>query len=519
VYCITSVKSREGCSLKDLRIRFLIILFVLGITWWLAFPLKEKVKLGLDLRGGLDITYEIDVDQLKKLTSDQRAQSIMDKLDELGSVDYKVTVDKDGSIHVKINDLPKNKLVEIEALMQGFVNYQFIKVADGEYTLRFKKEALTKLIKDAQMKAVTVIRNRVDELGVKEVNITTYGIDRIRVQIPGIKDAQEAIDIIGRTAILQFRLVEGPAASMDEKVSDDVEILPEITDKGVRYWKVQKRVLLTGDMLKNAYVGFDNMGRIAVDIEFNSVGAQKFAKITNENVGRLLAIVLDQKVQSAPQIREPIYGGRAQITGNFTDKEAKKLAIVLRAGALPAPLKKLGATIVGPTLGTDSIRRGVKAITYGFLLVLLYMMVVYGFAGVIASSALVANFIIMMGIMAYFNATLTLPGIAGLILTVGMAVDANVIIFERIREELAMGKTVGAAIDSGFSKAFWTIFDANMTTLITALVLYFYGTGPIRGFAVTLSAGIVASMFTAIFMVKFIFDFFHKIRQYKTLSI
>ncbi len=507
---------------RDLRFRVILILFILGLFWWLAYPLNKKIHLGLDLQGGVDITYTIDVGELKKILADQKVQLIRDKLDTWGIINYKVKVVNGKDIYVKVDGLDRKKLVELEILLQAMKGYKFRKEGEGEYTLILDEKNMQQILKDAQQRAVTVIRNRVDQLGVKEVNITTAGGAKIRVQIPGIKDAKEALDIIGRTAILQFRIVKGYATSLNDKVDEDSEIVPGVPDPKtgmVRYYVLDKRILLTGDTIADASIGFDQVGRPAVNIAFNDVGAKRFADITSKHVGEQLAIVLDGRVQSAPVIQEPIYGGRARITGNFTDEEAKKLAIILRAGALPAPLKKLGANVVGPTLGLDSIKKSSKAMIIGLILVMIYMIFLYGLFGIFADIALIANLIILMGAMTYFGATLTLPGIAGILLTIGMAVDANVLIFERIKEELRLGKTVLAAIESGFDKAFVTILDANLTTLITAIILYIYGTGPIRGFAVTLSIGIAASMFTAIYVVRTIIEAFYKLFNWKVINL
>jgi preprotein translocase subunit SecD len=363
--------------------------------------------------------------------------------------------------------------------------------------------------------ALETIRNRVDQFGVSEPDISPQGSDRILIQLPGIKDPQRAMRLIGRTALLEFKLVDEEhrlQEALKGQVPEGDIILYQKQEKPEtgRVTRVpfllKEKTLMTGEVLKNAQVRFDEFNQPYVALEFDPRGAKMFDRITAKNVKKKLAIILDDNVYSAPVIQERISGGRAQITGRFTENEARDLVIVLRAGALPAPVKILENRSVGPSLGRDLIDKGLKSIIIGGILVVLFMVVYYKMSGVIADLALVLNLILIMGALAGLRATLTLPGIAGIILTIGMAVDANVLIFERIREELRLGKTPRAAIDGGYSKARWTIFDANITTLIAAVVLFQFGTGPVKGFAVTLSIGIVASLFTALFVSRVVFD-------------
>jgi len=381
---------------------------------------------------------------------------------------------------------------------------------------------------DVMSRALEVIRNRVDQFGVAEPLITRQGERWIVVQLPGVKDAARAIDIIGKTALLEFKLVDDKLklsdfvdaqGQIDEtKIPEDVQILYG-KDNESRF-VLKKTAEITGAALSNAVVkigGEYNMPYVAID--FNAEGGKSFARITEANVERNLAIVLDGKVQSAPVIRTKIPDGHAIIEGNFTMEEAKSLAIVLRAGALPAPVKVIENRTIGPTLGRDSIKAGTTACIIGLVFVIIFMAVYYGFSGIIADAALLMNLVLLMGGMALMRATLTMPGIAGIILTMGMAVDANVLIFERIREELAAKKTVRVAIDAGYKKAFTTILDSNLTTLIAAAFLFQFGTGPVKGFAVTLSIGIAASMFTAIIVTHVIFDALLMGKKVETLSI
>jgi len=340
---------------------------------------------------------------------------------------------------------------------------------------------------DAVNRVLEIIRNRVDQLGVSEPVIQRQGSNRILVQLPGIDDPETAVDLIGRTALLEFK---------DEKGD----------------------TLLTGAHLLSAKETFDQFGRPIVTIEFDKTGATEFGNATAKNVGKILAIMLDDKEISSPVVQEPILDGQARITGSFSVDSAKQLALLLRSGALPVKVEILENRSVGPTLGKDSIDKGVKAGLIGLVLILVFMIVYYKKFGLIADFALMICMLIIIGALAGLKATLTLPGIAGMILTIGMAVDANILIFERIKEELKLGKTFRASIDAGFNKAFRTIFDANVTTLIAAVALLYFGTGAIRGFAVTLSIGILASMFTAIVVTKIILELFSAKANSKILA-
>ncbi len=415
----------------------------MGVCIFFMFPLEEKIKLGLDLQGGMHLVLEVDTAKLPP-----------------GS---------DPS--------------------------------------------------DAVDRALEIIRNRVDKFGVAEPIVQRQGKDRVVVQLPGLKDPQRAKNLIGSTALLEFRLVDKERLDEAEagKIPKGYEILEDNEGKKLL---VKKDPELTGDSLVNAWVdtsqGDGIMAQTVVSLEFNNKGAKKFAQVTGAHVDEQLAIVLDGKVRSAPVIRSRIDGGRAQIEGNFSLEEARDLKIILRAGALPAPVKIMEERTVGPSLGQDSIRKGIIASIIGFVLVILFMGIYYGLSGIIADVALVGCLIMLLGGLAGFKGTLTLPGIAGIILTMGMAVDSNILIFERIREELRANKTIKIAIDSGYKKAFWTVFDTHITTLITGLILFIFGTGPIKGFAVTLCLGISISLFTAIVITRLIFDLR---KEYQTLSI
>jgi preprotein translocase subunit SecD len=394
--------------------------------------------------------------------------------------------------------------------------------------LGIKKKQADYLKRYAVEQALETIRNRVDQFGVTEPDISPQGSDRILIQLPGIKDPQRAIRLIGRTALLEFKLVD-EEHSLQGAITGDVPdgsmILyqrredPDTGRVSRAPFLLKKKTLMTGEVLKDAQVRFDDFNQPYVALEFDPRGAKMFVRITAQNVKKRLAIILDNNVYSAPVIQERISGGKAQITGAFDLQEAHDLAIVLRAGALPAPVKILENRSVGPSLGKDLIDKGLKSIIIGGILVVLFMAAYYKLSGGIADLALILNLIFIMGALAGLRATLTLPGIAGIILTIGMAVDANVLVFERIREELRLGKTPIAAIDGGYSKAFWTIMDANITTLIAAVVLFQFGTGPVKGFAVTLSIGILASLFTALFVSRVIFEILLAKRLLTRISI
>ncbi len=375
-----------------------------------------------------------------------------------------------------------------------------------------------KLREGAVERATEIIKNRIDQFGVREPYITRQGRNQIVVQLPGLTDQDRARDIVAKTAHLEFKIV-----SDDEKVIKDAlagTVTPEFEVKQMEEdgrladtLVLEAEPVLTGDKLTNASVGFDSYGQSIVEVQFDKDGAKIFDAVTFKNIGRRLAIVLDGKVHSAPVIRDRIPSGRGQISGNFTVQQASDLALVLKAGALPAPVKIIEQRTVGPTLGQDSIRSGIYASVGGAVFVVIFMTSYYLFSGVVASFAVLLNLLILMGAMGLTGQSLTLPGIAGIILTMGMAVDANVLINERIREERQLGKAIRSVISAGYHKAFSAILDSNATTILSALILLWFGAGPLRGFAITLSIGLAASMFTAIYVTRLIFDYFTRERR------
>lgn len=386
------------------------------------------------------------------------------------------------------------------------------------------EKILEKYREGAVDRAVEIIQNRIDQFGVREPYITKQGKDQIVVQLPGLTDQDRAREIIGRTAHLEFKLVSDDEKSIKDSLSGNPPPgyeTKQIEEEGrlAETLVLQTEPVLTGDRLTNASVGFDNYGQSIVEIQFDKEGAKIFDSVTFQNIGRQLAIVLDGKIHSAPIIRDRIPNGQGQISGNFTVEQASDLALILNAGALPAPIKIIEERAVGPTLGQDSIRSGIYASIGGAAFVVMFMLVYYLFPGLIASFAVLLNLVILMGVMARTGASLTLPGIAGIILTIGMAVDANVLINERIREERKLGKAIRSVISAGYHKAFSAILDSNVTTILSALILLWFGTGPLRGFAVTLSIGLAASMFTAILVTRVIFDFFTRERREVSLRM
>ncbi len=512
---------------RNLKWKFALILIVIGLMIWLAYPLDEKINLGLDLKGGIHLVLEVETEKAVETIAERYAANTKNVLKKKDIDFQSVQRDKENNIIIELLD--SKDIPQSEDIMRDYP--YLIKRRDFEKNgLRLIYSLSDEKVKDIKENAVDqaleTIRNRVDQFGVAEPTIQREGTRRIIVELPGIRDPERAINLIGSTALLEFKLVDEERSVEDAlkgNIPEGDEILYEKdrkTGKDIIPYLLKKQAVLTGDSLTLAEVRIDReYNEPYVGIGFDREGARIFRQITEENVGKRLAIVLDNNVYSAPVIREKISGGEAQITGNFTSEEAHDLAIVLRAGALPAPVTILENRTVGPSLGHDSIKNGITSILIGGIVVILFMIIYYKLSGLVANIALFLNLIIIFGILAYFKAALTLPGIAGLILTVGMAVDANVLIFERIREELRIGKTVRAAIEAGFSKAFWTIIDANVTTIIAAIVLFQFGTGPIRGFATTLAIGIMASMFTALFVSRVIFDFVLSRKKIDRLSI
>ena len=529
--------------MKSIGIRALIIAVILIMGIFCLLPtfistplpglsniLPDKIHLGLDLQGGIHLVLEVEADKAVENTAERFAEEIKDTL-RAKKIGF-TKVARTGAWDIEVI-LPSNEQLNEfnEALKSDFPR---LKPAATETTpdgtrvlLTMDQKEINDLRNMAVAQGIETIRNRIDQFGVSEPDIRPEAGDRILVQLPGIKNPQEAINLIGKTAVLEFKLVAQNVTDQeirDNKLPPGVKLYPmRPSDRNAQETKVplEEKTVMTGQYITDARVeiGGRSFGEAHISLNFDSQGARIFERITGENVGRKLAIVLDGVVYSDPVIKERIGGGRAVIEGSYTDDEAKVLAIALRTGRLPAPVKILEQRTVGPALGADSIRKGILASAIGGLGIILFMMVYYRFSGVIADMALAMNIILILAAMAVVGATLTLPGIAGIALTIGIAVDANVLIYERIREELRLGKTPRSAVDTGYQRATITIMDANVTSLIAALVLYQFGTGPVKGFAVTLSIGLVANMFTAIFVTRIIFDYLLTERRVKELSI
>ncbi len=521
--------------MKNISWRTISVLVVILIALVYVLPSfkanlwpRKQINLGLDLQGGMHLVLEVETEKavanrIERIGQDLRRQMKTVRIKHSG-----ITVTETGQLEVALKTQDdREKLTEI--LADQFRDLKSSSGGSLEVNLGLKDEERESIKRLAVDQALETIRNRIDQFGVSEPDIRRQGEQRILIQLPGVSDTQRAKELIGKTAQLEFKLLDETNdidAALKGRIPPGSQILYQIDedpDTGVETktpFLVKKRTLLTGARLKDARVQIDSQyNEPYVGIEFDRKGGRIFEKITEENVNKRLAIVLDGKVYSAPTIQEKIGGGQARITGRFTAEEARDLAIVLRAGALPAPVKILEERTVGPSLGADSIRLGVLSMIVGGILVVVFMIIYYRLAGVIADLALLVNILIMAAALAAFQATLTLPGIAGFILTIGIAVDANVLIFERIREEMRLGKTPRAAVEAGYSRASLTILDANITTLIAALVLFQFGTGPIKGFAVTLSMGVLASLFTSLILTRSIIDYLLINRKMKQLSI
>lgn len=477
-------------------------------TGWISKPLS----LGLDLSGGVYLVYEVQSEEAVKSRLTMISTRLKSELTERKIAVLRPKVNNARQIEVPL--ITEASVEKAKAAIQDeFRDLTFIGKGDdaGRVTLLygFTDAQAEKIERDAISQAVETLRNRVDQFGVAEPLIQKAGVNRIILQMPGVSDIEAVKRIVGSVAKLEFRLVPTGAPS-DQHL--------KIKDKAGNIRYVEDPPLLTGDAVDSARVD-PEPGKVVVTLSLTSDGGKTFYKITSENVRRQLAIVLDGVLYSDPVIDEPIGGGTAIISGGFTLEEARELAVVLRAGALPAPLKVLEERTVGPSLGLESIQKGAIAILVGFSMIVVFMAVYYGKSGLIAVFSLALNLILLLALLSAFGATLTLPGLAGLALTVGMAVDSNVIIFERIRDELRIGATRDAAVNAGFEKALSAIIDSNLTTLLAGSLLYYFGTGPIRGFAVSLSVGIITTVFCATFAARLMFDLFELKGRNKAISI
>lgn len=519
---------RAAAVFAVIIIAIIYIIPTINPTLW---PHK-KINLGLDLQGGMHLVLEVDTEKAVESTIERLSQEMRSFLKKEHIRHIALNRVEGSRISIKLQD--QKNIDRFEKLLdKEFKDLRMVsRSTQGEIltiVMDLPERETDQIKKLATEQALETIRNRIDQFGVSEPDIRQQGEKRILIQLPGIKDTKRAKDLIGRTALLEFKLLDETHdlnAAMQGNVPPGSEVLygikedPETKRIIKTPYLIKKRTLLTGAHLMDARVQIDSQyNEPYVSIDFDKKGGRDFARITEANVKKRLAIVLDDKVYSAPVIQEKITGGEARITGNFTTEEARDLAIALRAGALPAPVNILEERTVGPSLGTDSINKGLISMCVGGIFVIMFMIIYYRGSGIVADFALILNIILIAGGLAFFQATLTLPGIAGIILTIGMAVDANVLIFERIREEMNLGKTPRAAVDAGYDRATLTILDANVTTLIAALVLFQFGTGPVKGFAVTLSLGVLSSLFTALILTRLIFDYFLIKRKIRSISI
>ncbi len=516
-----------------------------NIPLWMKRILPDKgIALGLDLQGGIHMVMQVEEDRAVEIAVDRAVNAVQDAL---ADQDLAVmSVERTGHTQIQIRVDDQGMKEKVQKVLEDFPAYFSVESAGSADTLVYElREAEVKRIKTSSIdQALETIRNRIDQFGVREPLVARQGLNQIVVQLPGIKDPDRAKELIRETAILEFKLLDedSPVArelpgrvpkgkeeellkELQSKIPEGDEILFERQrdEESGQEWRVpylvKTRVLLAGDVLSDARVAIGEFSEPYVSVTFDAKGAKEFERITTDHVKKRLAIVLDDTVYSAPVIRERIPGGRASIEGSFSMEEANDLAIVLRAGSLPAPLEVIQDLTVGPSLGRDSIEKGLRTTFFAGVLVVLFMVMYYRMSGIIADFALALNLICLIGALSGLNATLTLPGIAGIILTIGMGVDSNVLIFERIREELRTGKPVRLAVDNGYDKALLTIVDSHVTTLITGLALFLFGTGPIKGFAVTLCLGIAINLFTALVGTKVVYDVINRHRRLERLSI
>jgi len=522
---------------KSLMWRGVMILGAVALAIFGVVPPKEKINLGLDLRGGMYLSLRVQTEDALRSETDKDMERLRSDLVEkkVGAVEARRTSDTT----FDVLGVPVEKSTEVRDSVAKYLgDNSWTWKRDGErlvFEMQSPNEA--EIRKAAVEQALTTIRNRIDEFGVGETAITRQGLnsDRLVVQLPGVDDPERVKLLIGRTAFLEFRIVDFPGnggtskelvlAHYNGQLPPGLEILSgDSRDRqgrvqGEEFWAVQKRQVITGRDLKSARPGLGQYSDPVVNFSLTHDGAKLFGDATGANVGKALAIVLDGKVVSAPTINSRITDSGI-IEGRFTQREVEDLSNVLHSGALPAGITYLEERTVGPSLGADSIHEGLQAGLVGALLVVALMLFVYKGSGVNAIAGLAINLVLIFGSLAYFHATLTLPGIAGIVLTIGMAVDSNVLVFERVKEELRAGRTVKAAVDAGFERALPSILDANITTLIAALFLFQFGTGPVRGFAVTLTIGILGTIFTAVFVSRWMFEvIFARRERVESISI
>jgi len=517
---------------KVIVIVITLVVFVFGIfgvpdNWsgkGMLAALQNRIHLGLDLKGGTHLILQVQVNDAVKVDSDNAMERLKADM-RAHKINYADITQPDPANHpeqILIKGVPPEQSSDLRSIVSDRLpEYNLASGSENTWTVSMKPQALSELKGRAVTQAIETIRNRIDQLGVSEPVIEEHGLGQyqILVQLPGVDDPARVKEIMQSTAMLEIRQsLGGPYSSEQQALQEHGGVLPpdamllpgrslgtKGSDEGPVWYLVSRSSAVTGRDLRNAEPSRDENGQPSVQFNLTNEGGRRFGAFTGQHVGDNLAVVLDNKVQEVAVIKEQIHD-TGVINGRFTEQEAKDLAMILRSGALPAGIKYLEERTVGPSLGTDSIRAGVTAAVIGMLAVLIFMLIYYHAAGINADIALILNLIILLGFLGFSGATLTLPGIAGVILTVGMGVDSNVLIFERIREELRNGKTPPSAVEQGFSHAWITIVDTHVTTIVSAIILFIFGTGPVRGFAVTLSFGLFANLFTAVFVSRVIFD-------------
>lgn len=494
---------------------------------WPSWIPHKQVSLGLDLQGGSHLLLEVDVAAVQR----ERLNNLLDgirtvmRTQRVAVTALQVAADNNG-VSFRVRDTPDIEKART-ATRELDRTAQITTAADNTIVVTFDPREIAEQRRRTLAQSLEIVRRRIDELGTKDPTIVAQGQDRILVQLPGVREPERIKELLGKTAKLSFHLLDQNtpiAEARAGRAPPGTELVPSDKDFEAdgrpRQFLVQRRVAVAGERLTDAQPSTNSQsGEWVVTFKFDGQGARQFGDITRQNVGRPFAVVLDGKVITAPVIREPILGGTGQISGQFTAQSASDLAVLLRAGALPAPLTVLEERTVGPDLGSDSIEAGTRACIIGYALIFILMIVGYGLFGVVANVALLLNLAFTLAIMAAIGATLTLPGIAGMVLGLAMAVDANVLTYERMREESAAGRSPFPAIDTAFNRAFTTILDSNLTTLIASLLLYMFGSGPVRGFAVTLSIGIACSMFTAVTVTRLMIVGYLVWRRPKTLPV
>jgi preprotein translocase subunit SecD len=519
---------------RPLLWRGLLILAIALIAAALAYPPQKKINLGLDLQGGMHLLLQVHTEDALRAETDSDSARLVDQAKEQGITGLKVR--RTGDSTFTVSGANPDQRDTVSDIARRFLPRWNSSRSGDDLVFTMVQTAVNEVRNGAVNQAVTTIDNRINQFGVTEpvIQPTSTGY-RIVVQLPGVDDVERVRRLIKNTAFLEFRVVKFPKggggvgsreeilANFGGQLPDDLEILEGDRREnnavvGKMYYAVEKRRTVTGRDLSNATAGRGQFGQPNVEFTLTPTGSVAFGNLTGQNVGNGLAIVLDGRVVSAPVIKSKITD-RGQIEGNFTQQEVQDLVLVLRSGALPASITYLEEHTVGPSLGRDAIRNGLQAGLVGTLLVVLTMLVYYKLSGVNAIAALILNILILFGGMGLFHSTLTLPGIFGIILTIGMAVDANVLVFERIREEMRAGRTVRSSIDQGFDRAFSSIIDTHVTTMVSALLLFQFGTGPIKGFAITLFIGLLASLFTAVFVSRWLFDLVLSRRKVQKLSI